>query len=203
LIVGNFEQMMTDVYSAWQLKMGLPVEPPNPRISGFRSFFDLLDATKLDEGRELGPCVAIVETYGYRVPDVLESLRSARANAAEDATVHISTIHQAKGLEFDRVRAGEDIEAMPLFSSRENKDGSIQYALNKAECHLAYVLATRAKTSLNLGGNMERWSIEYSRWIRRPVDAQVPDALKAQALLSRTAQDDQPRLQAAPAMDMG
>jgi hypothetical protein len=63
-----------------------------------------------------------------------------------EADVTISTAHKSKGLEWDRVRIGDD-----FFVPYEDKDGNMVYPEDPAEYKLGYVAVTRAAKELDPG----------------------------------------------------
>jgi DNA helicase-2/ATP-dependent DNA helicase PcrA len=93
------------------------------------------------------------ETRLEMLAGFLEHCRSMRApdeTANADARVTLSTLHRAKGLEFDTVIiAGFDAEHLPSRGTLSTADGN-EEAVVEEERRLAYVGMTRARTELYL-----------------------------------------------------
>ena len=93
------------------------------------------------------------ETRLEMLAGFLEHCRSMRApdeTANADARVTLSTLHRAKGLEFDTVIiAGFDAEHLPSRRTLSTADGN-EEAVVEEERRLAYVGMTRARTELYL-----------------------------------------------------
>jgi hypothetical protein len=108
-------------------------------LHSFSSLKDLKQhAESLDE-RELLLLVRFVETHKHDTPEFLDQLRAVPTTDERPANaVMLTTVHGAKGLEFDHVRLCDDIF------------GKLKAALTKnpaelaAEVNLTYVAITRA-----------------------------------------------------------
>ncbi|MEQ7008322.1 DEAD/DEAH box helicase family protein, partial [Actinopolymorpha sp. B17G11] len=82
-------------------------------------------------------------------PDEREAtLARAREMASgPEVDVVVSTAHKAKGLEWDRVRIGDDFQA----PTRDNETGQVTSTPSPEELRLAYVAVTRARKELDPG----------------------------------------------------
>ena len=97
-------------------------------------------ATNVDDV-ELLSKIKIVEKYGDRVPDLISRIRSNVVNDIKTADTVLSTVHKAKGLEFDTVVLMDDF---PDF----REQGLQLKNVPEDEANLIYVAITRAKMRL-------------------------------------------------------
>lgn len=136
------------------------------RIDRWLGYGDYLDEKARDDHRSSGSDRRVLETIrsiskGLSSPDSLaariEELKRAH-RGSEDARLTISTIHGAKGLEFDTVWV------IDLIQNEFPSAHSLEYAaegkghLLEEERRLFYVAMTRAKTKLRLIGRTPSYS---------------------------------------------
>jgi hypothetical protein len=111
---------------------------PHPDFSAFDNWSEVVAFSETDEGSEFTPIVNLVQTWSpLQIIDAIDS-----CVPVEKSDVVISTAHIAKGLEWNRVRIGED------FYPPKYIDG-VQQPLAREEAMLAYVAVTRAKHELD------------------------------------------------------
>jgi len=89
---------------------------------------------------ELLSKINIIEKFGHRLPIIIEKIKTVCCKDIRMADIILSTVHKAKGLEFDTVVLLNDF---PDF-----KDNFGRIAVSEDEKNLIYVAITRAKTSL-------------------------------------------------------
>lgn len=111
---------------------------PHPELSVFDNWKEVVDFSETDEGSEFAPLVNLVETWSPI--EIINAIDSCVEDSRADVVV--STAHIAKGLEWSRVRIGED------FYPPKYIDGK-QLPLSREEAMLAYVAITRAKVELD------------------------------------------------------
>ncbi|WP_347880819.1 3'-5' exonuclease [Paraburkholderia sp. BCC1876] len=104
----------------------------------FESWRDVQEYARSQAGRDLLPAVMLIDNHGT---DYLRELL-ARVSSEREADYVVSTIHRAKGLEWDRVKVTGD------FRFRAEDDG--RTTLADDEARLAYVAFTRARKLLDL-----------------------------------------------------
>jgi len=83
--------------------------------------------------------INIIEKFGHRLPTIIEKIKTACCKDIRMADIVLSTVHKAKGLEFDTVILLNDF---PDF-----KDNFERVVVSEDEKNLIYVAITRAKTS--------------------------------------------------------
>nr|CAB3245217.1 F-box only protein 18 [Phallusia mammillata] len=115
-------------------------------IRRFQNLRKLIDEAELNEDQELLSKIDIVKSLGDKLPEAIEKLKALPSNYAT-ADVVLSTVHKAKGLEFDTVTLASDFSE-ELIRSIQVK-GFLHPSL-KEEANLLYVAATRAKRVLEM-----------------------------------------------------
>jgi len=89
---------------------------------------------------ELLSKINIIEKFGHRLPTIIEKIKTVCCKDIRMADIVLSTVHKAKGLEFDTVVLLNDF---PDFT-----DNFERIVVSEDEKNLIYVAITRAKTSL-------------------------------------------------------
>jgi F-box protein, helicase, 18 len=123
-----------------------------------RSMSNLLDLEEYIEKTndvQLGMMVDIVKEYENEIPKLLKSLKSKHVGDEEKAKAEMifSTVHRAKGMEYDAVQLVEDfvteatLERIKVESKQENE---INVAKWNEEINLLYVAVTRTRGLLRI-----------------------------------------------------
>ncbi|WP_206539669.1 3'-5' exonuclease [Nocardiopsis halophila] len=144
-IVGGTDDLMRLVEAAEALQEGKRTTHPDLALFGsWGQVMRCVAETPEDLG-QLATFARLVDQQGTE-----EVRRALEQMSAADPQVWISTAHKAKGLEFDRVRIGDDFPAPPGIDP-EADEGRRQTFDLKAEAQLAYVAVTRARAELDRG----------------------------------------------------
>ena len=114
---------------------------------GFASWDELTEAAEVQGGalRTLG---RLVETHGDDVPRLCRSLLDASRPSERDARVVVSTVHRAKGREWDHVELWSDLPRVAVDAGALARAPDPEAA--RAELNLLYVAVTRARRTLSL-----------------------------------------------------
>jgi hypothetical protein len=145
-IVGSLEAsrltqlgaLAADVYA---LREGRQPE----RLAKFASFQTLKWYAEKKNIAQYRIAVSLVERFGDRVPDLLDTLREAVV-PQEQADVIVSTAHAFKGRQGARVAIAGDFRA---FATADSSTAQ-KYRIDRQELHLAYVTVTRAQRVLDI-----------------------------------------------------
>ncbi|MFC0402984.1 3'-5' exonuclease [Paraburkholderia rhizosphaerae] len=133
----NVEDILAFADGADRLKRGERAYRPTS-LALFESWSDVQEYARSYAGRDLLPIVQIIDREGT---DFLRALLS-RISPESEADYVISTVHRAKGLEWDRVRVTGD------FRFKTEDDGRTTMA--EDEKRLLYVALTRARRMLDV-----------------------------------------------------
>lgn len=113
----------------------------HPEFMLFKTWSQVQDHAETEEGASIAPLVKVVDKHGAR-----EVVRAIDACVEmERADVTIATAHTGKGLEWSRVRIGEDFP-----QPYRDEDGDLVIP-DAEEQRLAYVAVTRAQHVLDRG----------------------------------------------------
>lgn len=153
------------------LSMGKKDKVRDPFIAAFGSLDELKKYTEETDDREVKLLLEVVEKYGPSLFDFIKLLRERQVDGSECDTVY-STVHRAKGLEFDCVQLTEDFitadRIMKLQAAAEappmkgKEPVVLDYQQLKEEIHLLYVALTRTRNVLSMP-----FSIDPTRAFRR------------------------------------
>lgn len=159
IFVGGVERYrldaMIDAHHLWRKEHG------NIKDAYLRSFNGLDELDKLaDEtsDAELMFLVKVVKDYANEVPAIVNAIRQkARAAVGRDASslnaVTLSTVHKAKGLEWDQVVLASDFAALLDKAGKPlSPEGVCDEDLN-----LHYVAITRARAAIEIGDQLAQW----------------------------------------------
>lgn len=108
------------------------------------------------EDVQLGMMVEIVKEYGNAIPSLIQSLKSKHVSDEDKAKAEMifSTVHRAKGMEYDAVQLVEDfiteakLERLKAADRKEDEVPNI--AKWNEEVNLLYVAVTRTKGKLRI-----------------------------------------------------
>lgn len=155
-IAGSMVDLAERISSAQALRTGRLKEVIHPHFAGFASWDAALESLVERDDPELRHSVTLVDEFAGRI-DQLVRILSASAQP-HGARVWLSTIHRAKGLEFDSVLISRDFddEIERLRSQR----GSV--ADRDIEHNLLYVGSTRARQHIE-------FQSEYARSIAESI----------------------------------
>jgi len=113
----------------------------HPLVNPFATWQAFVDASKTQDGAELKPLVSLAMTYTDRLEGVADRLEGC-SNNERGADLVVSTVHKAKGREWDRVKLADDFRAIV---GGEGKPSS-------SEVNLLYVAVTRAQGVIDVSG---------------------------------------------------
>lgn len=152
---------MSNLMDVYNLRYGGEIN--DPLIAAFETFEELKEFAETDV--EIARRIEMVEKYGTNLPLILNDITRLNTNNVSEADVVLSTVHRAKGLEFDTVVLSEDLYAMDLGYHYENDTSRNPMSLSKAvevgiaarkplrdeeDVNICYVAMTRAKHKLIL-----------------------------------------------------
>ncbi|XP_069176964.1 F-box DNA helicase 1-like [Procambarus clarkii] len=136
-----------DIFNLNQIQEGLATRESaniqNPLVAKFETIADLTNFAKTCEDRELLSKINMFHYSGSRTPYHVTLLTQRCNTEASEADICFSTVHMAKGLEWDWVILTDGI-INPLFNLQD------LYAYNDEMLRQAYVSSTRAKKFLTI-----------------------------------------------------
>lgn len=144
--------------------LGEAKKPFNPSsdLADFDTWDAVVKESEEDPSSAAADAVKLVEEHNIRhLSRALSKLVDVSPGGRKRHDVLVTTAHKAKGLEWNRVRIGDDFP-----SPRIERDGTVTYPTAE-ELRLAYVALTRAKRNLDPGSLA--WLLEGSEEVE-PLD---------------------------------
>lgn len=179
------------LYDVLNLHLAQHTRIRDPFLRKMRDLAELEDYVDQTEDRSLGMLVEIVKKWGRRIPEIIQSLKAAHVGDAERQTADIifSTVHRAKGMEYDTVELAADFisektvirEGQQLLARGGGKVSAIHAqdaARLSEEINLLYVAVTRAKRQLILPEFLRPKEFPDSAsivWLKMPKEEQQVD----------------------------
>jgi superfamily I DNA/RNA helicase len=125
-------------------------------VKAMKDMAELEDYIEKTEDVQLGMMVEIVKEYGNELPSLIKELKQKHVGDAEkeSAEMIFSTVHRAKGLEYDAVQLVEDFvteaKLEKLKAEAEVTKEPINFIKWNEEINLLYVAITRTKGLLRI-----------------------------------------------------
>lgn len=154
-------ESVSQIYLLYSGKRGLITEK---RLLFHSSFAHLREYAEESMDVELMSKARMVEEYGAQWPEVRQKIQDSLTTEVK-ANVLLSTVHKAKGLEWDKVRLsdgfedlyfgkpkweGDDAHSEPQLRVAVKTSPNDESEISAEEVNLLYVSATRAKQRLQL-----------------------------------------------------
>ncbi|KAK0527899.1 hypothetical protein OC834_004265 [Tilletia horrida] len=163
-------QLLRDAYDLFH---GRPVRRSYV-LREFRTFDELLQRVEAEEGSAAtNSSISLVASLkdDLRQPNWLQTVESLREQFVDDeesALIVMTTVHQAKGLEWDRVMLGDDFRPSLMTNTTRQTEFNNDYYLD--EINHMYVAATRARKELYLSSTFVEWLSVIHGYSRLEVD---------------------------------
>lgn len=127
-------------------------------IASMSSMEDLEEYIEKTEDPQLGMLVEVVKEYAADIPRLMAELKRKHVSDEEKASAEMifSTVHRAKGMEYDAVYLVDDfLSEARLEKLKEDKDELRRMSSKwNEEINLLYVAVSRAKAKLYLPENL-------------------------------------------------
>jgi len=143
------------IFDIVSLKDGKKGNMKNAFMKNFDSFKEFQEYAKRSGENDLKIMIKLVDSYGPKLHSIIKQLESVQSDSKDKADVIFSTVHKAKGLEYDRVTLLNDFRDMEMLnktfdslSSLEKQDYDNVLPILE-EVNMLYVAATRTKNELN------------------------------------------------------
>lgn len=152
-VMGNIMDAVKQLESGYYLSVGLPDNVTHPSLLGVKDWNEIEVMKESDADMAL--LYRQVTKYGSQIPGFCEELENAGEVAESTADVILSTVHRAKGREWDNVKMFSDFQKLVYFSEKDRR-----YKVNKNEVYTTYVAVTRAKRTLypnDILGKCKAW----------------------------------------------
>lgn len=140
-VMGKLMDSVKQLESGYFLSIGQPDKVTHPSLLGVKDWNEV-EAMK-DHDSDMALLFRQVNNYGSQIPHFCEELQNAGEVAECRADIVLSTVHKAKGREWEQVKMSNDFQKLVYFSEIERK-----YKVKRFEVYTTYVALTRAKKVL-------------------------------------------------------
>jgi superfamily I DNA/RNA helicase len=143
------------VYDVVNLKEGKKNLIKNKFIQNFDSYQSFQEYAKKSGDSDLSVIVRIVDMYGKKLFKIVKKLQQKEVDTKQKSDIVFSTVHKAKGLEYDRVTLLNDFNDQKVLEEKYNRLSSLERQDRDnivpllEEINMLYVAATRTKNELN------------------------------------------------------
>ncbi|MGV3657611.1 MAG: 3'-5' exonuclease [Chitinophagaceae bacterium] len=144
------------LYDVLNLHTNNPAGIRDPLVRSMKDMDELEDYIEKTEDVQLGMMVTVVKEYGSEIHSLIKRLKSLHVGDAEKekAEMIFSTVHRAKGMEYDVVHLVADFITEARLQKWKEEEGDKADELEKQrlneEINLLYVAVTRAKSALHI-----------------------------------------------------
>lgn len=156
----SFNNVML-IYDLINLKANNLKYVKTPLIKTMKSYKDLADYIEDTDDIVLGNLVKLVNRYDNKLPIYLKQLATKVTENIEEASVIFSSVHRAKGMEYDEVTLLDDFitkekinKIIFAVSKLEDKYKEAVYLNINEEINILYVAITRTMNRINLPQNL-------------------------------------------------
>lgn len=163
--VGGIQNYRTELLNdTYLLKTGRRSEIKDSYIRGFASWGQYCDAAEEARDAEAKALIKLNTEYGKDVPLLVDSFHKNALPTEAGAQLVLTTAHKSKGLEFDRVKIGDDFDCLDsAYESMLTAPGAPLNSESAQEINLLYVACTRARHRLELNAT----SAQFIKHIER------------------------------------
>jgi hypothetical protein len=166
--VGGIDKYKVDtLVDAWLLKSQRGGEIRDPHMRGYDSWSHFKNEAEQTRDQSSKMLVKLVEKYGDDVPVLVSEFRRNELPTATGAKLVLSTAHNAKGLDFDRVKIGEDFACLDkAYEELLTSPNTRLMPATAQEINLLYVGITRARHKLELNKETATFMDAYPNQVR-------------------------------------
>lgn len=151
-VVGGTREILELAKSGFALYQGDTEKNTHNKIRTFKTWEKLLEFKEKFEDAEISFLAKIIEKHGVKFGGIIGQIENANYVKEDNAEFVFSTIHKAKGREWDHVVIGSDFQ---LFTSEDEMLKMLREEIE--EFNLLYVAITRAKLSLFMEKDCENF----------------------------------------------
>lgn len=136
-LLGDVNKTLSLFRSAFSLWSKKPQWIKDNRLTGFSTWKELIEFAEAEDDSDLLGAVQFIRMHGEKSLELLKTIEQARRVSEEQADIIFSTVHKAKGREWNRVVIAND------FTLKHPHDQNVYYvALTRAKQVLHHTLPT-------------------------------------------------------------
>lgn len=145
--------VITDAYNIWARSLHAV---RSPFMKRFRSWSEFVDYSESSRDAETRMLIKVVERHEHKIPQLVAQVIRNEVKDPAAAELTLTTLHKAKGMEWDCVRIGNDFEFLFEAEKEICETGELSQATQQ-EVNLLYVGITRARGMCRLNDETEQW----------------------------------------------
>lgn len=145
------------LYDVLGLYQGKPDRIRDPLVKSMKDIDELEEYVEKTEDQQMGMMVELVKEYTTQLPGIIKELKELHIGDEDrdKAAMIFSTVHRAKGMEYDEVfLAGDFINEKKLERWNTDKEKGPDKQKWNEEINLLYVAVTRARHILHIPETM-------------------------------------------------
>ncbi len=184
-IVGGAKPIADLLEALVTLKSG--GKPWHPELQLFNNWGELVEFADGHDGGDYKPFVKFIENNERDIHVIVDFLKNGTASDSSGADIVISTMHKAKGLEWDSVILGDDTQYISVankhyyFTNPRMREGiNTVYSVNDEATNLLYVAFTRGKKRFDANGFYALFQDEYQKIKENPITPEIAAIIKEQ-----------------------
>ncbi len=158
--VGGVEGYRLDtILDVYRLFSGRRGDVKDAWIRSFEDFSSLQEYALTMDEKELKMLASITDEYNKSIPSLVKEIKERAVAVMTGEEIALSTVHKAKGLEFDSVVLLDDFAEL---SVKHDENGE-EVRPSAEEINILYVATTRAERCLELNEKTLSWIEESGR----------------------------------------
>ena len=176
-VVGGTREILDLAKSGYALYQKDLENVTHSKIRSFKSWDKMIEFKEKFDDPDISFLARIIEKNGDQFSKIISKIENAKYVQEENATVIFSTIHKAKGREWNNVNIGDDFT---LFFS----DDGLQELIKEQseEFNLLYVAITRAKHTLSLDKECKRFLYRVHCYCK-PIIEKLVDTIESKDIV--------------------
>jgi F-box protein 18 (helicase) len=142
----------TSLYDVLYLYLAKKEKIRSKMIKAMSGMYELEDYADKTEDKQIKMMIDLVKEYSSELFDIINSLKRLHVENKKDADMIFSTVHRAKGMEYDSVILADDFlnERDVKKNVNDASKGIVNVTKVIEEVNLLYVAVTRAKTGVHI-----------------------------------------------------
>ena len=160
---------------------GASNRPRHPEIALFENWEDLMEFSEGADGKQLKAFAKFTmeQKQHGTLEKTIDALKNHTAKTKADADITICTMHKSKGLEWDYVRVGSDIDTVDVVNAhRYNDKQDLAFSLSQENYKLLYVAWTRGKQGFDAIGRHKVYEDQIKALRECPLTDEIREIIR-------------------------
>ena len=154
---GVYSYNFNTFIEAWKFRQGEPYN--DPLLAPFDSYEEMKHYADNVNDLELKYLIKVVDKYKGQIPDYVKRINRFALDDKAKADIILSTLHRAKGLEYQQLILEDDFLDLAVIKKLLDK-GKITSEEISEEVNIIYVALTRAAGKLELNNSLQNYILD-------------------------------------------